>query len=359
MYHELKILKRSGRIFILFIFLASAVFPAPVRAGYWGEEWMATFWQDMSGKIWAQMQAVILTNVKMLVINAINRQVEGLVGGVNGSGALFITNWEQYLIKVPEEENKLYMNDLLSQSTRGKCSGLNYESIAKGKFDMNYISTLCQSANFSSRGSDALLQVTIDQYSSAPLKDIQEGNWRTLNAMFNNPANNPFGFSMMAWEAQQKDLARRQEQAKTKAIAGQGFTGVEVNGVTVTPGRTVADLIQNVKTLGNNVLANAKDPGEFIGGVIGAVANQVITQMLQKGFDQVNTAIAREQNKFNKQIKDAAQDINKQLGPASQYIKGVNQLTGTANAMYGTVGGSQATNKDKGCAGTASGYGGC
>lgn len=358
MKHALIIWKRKLRAFVLVVLLVSTVLPVPAQAGYWGEEWMATFWETAVDKIWAQMQAVILTNVKMLVIQAINRQIEGLVGGVNGSGALFITNWEQYLIKVPQEENKLFMNDLLSQSTRGKCSGLNYESIAKGKFDANYITTLCRSANFSSgSGSDALFQVTIDQYSSAPLKDIQEGNWRTLNAMFNNPANNPFGFSMLAWEAQQRDLAQRQEQAKTKAIAGQGFIGVEKNGVTITPGRTVADLIQNVKTLGNNVLANAKDPGEFIGGVIGAVANQVITQMLQKGFDQVNTAIAREQNKFNNQIKNAAQDINKQLGPASQYIKGVNQLTGSANAMYGTVGGQQ--QKDKGCAGTASGYGGC
>lgn len=358
MYHVLKILKQCVRVLVLLIMLAGTVFPVPVRAGYWGEEWMATFWQTAADKMWAQMQAVILTNVKMLVINAINRQIEGLVGGVNGSGALFITNWEQYLIKVPEEENRLYMNDLLSQSTRGKCSGLNYESIAKGKFDMNYISTLCQSANFASNtGSNALMQVTIDQYSAAPLKDIQEGNWRTLNAMFSNPANNPFGFSLMAWEAKQRDLIQRQERAKTEAIAGQGFLGVKKDGITVTPGRTVADLVQNIKTLGNNVLANAKDPGEFIGGVISAVANQVITQMLQKGFDQVNTAIAREQNKFNKQIKDAAQDINKQLGPASQYIKGVNQLTGSANAMFGTVGGQQ--QKDKGCAGSASGYGGC
>jgi len=347
--------QKKGRAYILLMIMVVSIYPQAVSAGVWGESMAASIWKQISENIWTQIQGVILTNLKMVAVRAINRQIEGLVAGVNGSGALFITNWQQYLIQIPREENQLYMNDLLSQSTRGKCSGLNYESIAKGNFDMNYISSLCQSARYGGSGANALFQVTIDQYSSAPLRDIQEGNFRTLNAMLPNPANNPFGFSMLAWEAQQRDLAQRQERAKTEAVAGQGYLGVKKNGITVTPGRTVADLIENVKTLGNNIMAGASNPAEFIGGVIAQVANAAINQMLQKGFEQVDAAIAREQNKVNARILEAAKDVNKSLGPASQYIKGVNQLTGTANGMYGAVG----KKPDKGCAGVASGYGGC
>ncbi|MEP7162912.1 MAG: hypothetical protein ABI747_04080 [Candidatus Moraniibacteriota bacterium] len=302
------------------------------------------------------IQGVILNQLKMQAVKLLDSSVEQLIGGVNGSGLLFISDWRQYLVDVPIQQNALYMNDFLSQTTRGKCSSLNFQSVASNKLNSNYFTYLCNQAQMTLYPGAPV--VNIDEYSADPLRSLREGNWRIFNATMANPMNNPFGYALMAQQVQQQDLEARQRAAMAEGIAGQGYKGVKVGGITVTPGRTVADVVANVKTLGNNLLVNAQNPAEFISGLVTSVANRAVNQLLQRGFDQARAVIERETSRINQQVLKTSSQVNQVLGPASQYLNAVNQQVGNVNSIRTTSPGGGAP-QTKGCAGTASGYGGC
>lgn len=290
-----------------------------------------------------QMQGALLMRLKIMAVHLMNSSLEQLIGGVNGSGLLYISDWRQHLIAMPEEANKIFVEDYLSQTTRGKCSSINFEVLDPSNvFDSknggyakrspsnpNYQTLLCSAARRQITGKRPV--VNIDQYSANPAHSLREGDWRVLNALYLNPANNPIGYAMLVEAARAQDLAERKRVAEAEAIANQGYNAVKVGGVTVTPGRTVGDIVENIKTLPNNIWALSNKPGEILGGLVVSVANRAMNQMLQRGFDVARTKIQREITKVNTQIYKTSREINKKLGPASLYLEGVNQQLGNIN----------------------------
>lgn len=314
------------------------LYPHRVSADCWGCTLASQFVKQVLEGIARNLEGVIMVGLKTQAINLINSQIEQLIGGVNGSGLLFISDWQQYLFEVPREQNALFVQDFLSQSTRGKCSSLNFQSVETGPLKASYLTQLCKIG-----GGAAIPRapvVTIDQYCPNPARSMREGDWRCFNAVLSNPANNPIGYSLIVAQAQARDLARRQAEANAKAIANQGYKGVEVAGVTVTPGRTVAALTENVKSLGNQIITAAQNPAELLAGVVTSIANRAINQMLQKGFDKARTAIERETGKLNQQIYKTSREVNETLGPASRYLQTVNQQLGNVNNTQIRTGGA-------------------
>lgn len=328
------------RVFVAAILLCIMIVPQPVAADTWGAAMLAAIWKQTAEKLYDNIQGVILGNLKLMAVQLLNEQIEQLIGGINGSGLLYISDWRQYLFDVPAQQNQLYVNDFLSQTTRGKCSSLNFKSISAGRLNASYFTSLCNQAQASVQYRTPVSN--IDEFSTDPARSLAEGNWRVMNAMFANPANNPLGLALMTQQAQQADLTQRTEARKAEGVANQGFNSVKVGGVTVTPGRTVADMISNVKTLGNNILMAAENPAEFLSGLIVTVANRAINQLMQRGFEKAREVIQKEMAKVNQQIYRATSQINKVIGPAGQYLTGVNQQLGGANSTLQSI---QATGK--------------
>jgi hypothetical protein len=132
----------------------------------------------------------------------------------------------------------------------------------------------------------------------------------------------------MIKEETEKKVAQQQEIAKTKAIAGSGFTGVEINGKTVSPGSIIAGITETTQTEVLRLVGNSTEWGELIAAAAGAFANQALNNMYQQGFEMVSKNISRELGKVDTQIRGARADLQRQLGPGSQFMRNSNQQLG-------------------------------
>ncbi len=274
-----------------------------------------------------QIEGAILGTLKVAAIQMLNSKLGQLVGG-GAEGPLFITDWGDFLYAGPAEKTNVYMNDFFTVTTRGKYAQANYQgvggpSFAGGQNYPGYLVARAQSV-IEFKSSDGGAVYDLDQYGD-PSTMFEEGDWRGFSAFFSNPANNPFGYSIMAESAYASRMTREVETARAKAVSGGGFLGVEKGGRTVTPAATIAGMVDNVQNMGNNMIAVAQNPGEFLSGVVSAVVNKAITGLIQKGVGQVQTKIQREIRNVDNQVTNALAAANKKLGPAAKFTREANQ----------------------------------
>lgn len=319
MIHKKKFFYRTA-LFVL-VFASCQVFAVPAaRAEVWGSNQMAALLETMLENMYRQIEGALLGTLKVQAIEMINRQLGSLIGGASGQRPLFITNYTDFLYRVPAQKTALYMNDFFTLKNRGKSSRANYIGIgdirASARINYpGYLEALGRSATVDKR----TCVYDLDEYTATPGTPFQGPYpFRALDAFTSNLCNNPVGSVMVDEEEFQ---ARYAEEVQIAAVQAQssGFLGVERNGIIVTPAGAIQAITANVQNMGNMLIATAENPGEFLSGVVAAMVNRTITTVVQQGIGMVESNIQRQVNNVNQQVNTAIRDATKQLGPAASY----------------------------------------
>lgn len=308
----------------LFVLLVSGMLAAGApraHADYWGSTEVGVYEKTMMEEIARAIEGALLGALKAAAIQALNQQVGQIIGGGGSSGqALFITNYNDFLYQGPAERTELYMNDFFTMMTRGKGSSANYAGAGdrgggiKDSF-ANYLITVGRNVTVARSSS----VTNLEEYTASPQAMFAEGDWRAFNAFFSNLANNPFGFAFQAEQVYQNKLEQEQREALVKAQSAGGFLPSEAGGAVIAPGSVIEAAQVQVQNLPNTFLATATNPGELLAGVVSAMANKIISNLVQNGIGQVQSNIQRESGNVKNQV-DAAQnrDIRSQ-GPGAGF----------------------------------------
>jgi hypothetical protein len=278
---------------------------------------------------------------KSLAVQLAVRQANKLTGDGHKNGPSFITDYKRYIYSIALDESLVYVNDFMTQTLGAKYSGLVYVA-ASGNLQSlgrNYMSYLAAEANAGLQESYSC-KYTLDQYSNNPLTSLQKGDWRVFNALIANPCNNPTGYTNQVKRAFQEDLQRRTDLARTRAIAGQGFTGTERKGIITAPGALIKDVTAKAQGLAMDLIPNATGWSEIISASAGAFVNTVMTNLIQRGFESVAKKVDRELGKVDQKVLEARRDIEKELGPGAAFFRNNVQQIGNAATNSYKVGGS-------------------
>ncbi len=327
-----KTLAKSALVLVFCVLVGGSAQPA--RADIWGAAFAAELMGQIMETIKRQLEGAILGTLKVAAIQVLSSQTAQMIGGTTLGDALFITDWNDYLYQKPAEQTKLIMNDFFTLTTRGKYSSANYTGAGDvtGNVSGNYPAYLVAQANQSIQdgltGTGGALGVAydLDSYCSSPDVLFQKGDYRCFNAMISNPANNPFGYTLTATAYYAKTMNQKIEQARTEAQSS-GYIGKKQGGKTIAPAATIEHMMSDVQNIGNNLIAAANNPGEFLSGVVNAVVNKAVSSMIQKGIGKVQANIAREVQRVDKQVSRELDRINKQLGPAAKFTSEWSQKT--------------------------------
>jgi len=206
--------------------------------------------------------------------------------------SLIINDWQEFLIEEPLNKAKVYLDDLLTTSSRSRTSNLNY-NFASASGNKSYVAQLENNTRRKiQEGEIGFHTIDIDEYLPDP-SDIKsmfsDGSWRAYNAFISNPANNPYGHSLMVEERYYNYLAQQEKEAQTRAIAGKGYKDKTKDGYVITPGATIADIYRDVLNIGNNIVASAGSIPE----IITASVSRVLTQAINQGIGDVQRNINR------------------------------------------------------------------
>ena len=123
----------------------------------------------------------------------------------------------------------------------------------------------------------------------------------------------------MAEEAYQNKLSSEIEKQKVEAQSS-GFIAQKENGKIVTPAATIQSLVSDVKNLGNNIIANANNPSEFLSGVVVAMVNRSVNTLIQKGVGDIQNNIRREIRSVDSQVAGTLNSAIRSSGPAAGIV---------------------------------------
>jgi hypothetical protein len=308
------------------LFVSTLAFSAPyAQAGSWGEPVAAARMKFMMETIRRYIEGALLGSLKVAAVQMLNQQVGQLIGGSSVGEALFITNFNDFLYQGPAQRTELYMNDFFTLTTRGKASAANYIGVGdSGGIGGNYASYLKSVGRQATTEAAGINTYNLEEYTPSPEAMFAEGDWRAFNAFFSNPANNPYGYSLQAEKVYQEKLAMEQQAATVKALSS-GFLPAESNGTVITPAGAIEAVVADVSTLGNKVIAAASNPTEFLSGVVSAMANRMISNLIQRGVGQVQSNIQREVGNVSREVNASLNQATQQLGPGAQFINSTAQ----------------------------------
>lgn len=309
-------------IFMLIFVFVFSFFPA--------QKSEATVWPAVESIIQTALltmkQAVmgmILGIAKQRAISQLSSQINGIVGGKSSSGAMFVTDWRDYLVAKPENEAKVYINSYVTQITAGRGSlsqymPAGYEGFGSGMG--NYFNSLKVGVMGSTGGQNAF-RVT---YSGDPSQMFAQGNFRNLDTYLSG-INNPWAFNL---HVQAKfDEAKKEAQLinAQKVQAGLGFIGKEVNGKTVTPGSVAQAAVTSVQDLGNKTIASATNIPE----VLTSIVSKMLSQALEKGIGNVQAYVSKNTNDSKNKVNVQMNASIQKYGPAAQYMQKVQSSSST------------------------------
>jgi hypothetical protein len=246
-----------------------------------------------------------------------------LVSGGNDS-PMFITDWNDYIFGKANQASKKFMNDYVSQMTRGTGSSSGYrpapgfEGVGPKAFNMG----IGQYANYASQITEILKNASV---ATGTPKMTFEGNPATVYSKGNFKAdsdlraayNTPIAAEILAVKENEKQMDKQAIVNQTKAIAGQGFIGKEKNGLTLTPGSIIKGKLDEVLGTPDKTLASAKTIPE----VLTALATKFVSDVMTKGIGTIEAKIAKERNGVTSK---AGVQVKAQIntgGPGAYYNK--------------------------------------
>jgi hypothetical protein len=275
--------------FILVIFLCLFIFSSPLTTPR-----AHALWPDIPGFTYKQMledirdriKGIILGMLKQQAIQTINKQVDSMMAGGGKGGPKFITDWEAYLYKTPDNNTKLYINDYLSKITSGKGSISGYKSEGFGAGGGGYASQLVAMAK-----SNTINKKTPSlTYQGDPSQMFASGKFKNFNSYLSG-INNPWSFDVNAQNEFAKKTAMERKMASVKSQAYLGGIGVgeaaNGKGKITLPGSVIVQTKANSMDLGNKVIASATHPEE----VITALVSKLLSQAMKQGISMVSSKL--------------------------------------------------------------------
>lgn len=317
-------------IFICFLSVALVFMPIQAhKAGaLWGE-FPAQILANVLTQIREMIMGIIMGMMKQMATQMLNREMGNMIGGSSSQNAKFITDWKDYMFTQPQQKANQFMNDYLSQVTRGRGSYSGYmstsEGFGNGAFMQgmgggNFIQSMVEGAK---RQTTEQVEAAITYVGNPAQNLFAGGNFNNLN-LYLSGINNPWAFNINAQQKYQEQLTKQQEIAKTMGMSYQGFIGTMSGNMITNPGSLIKENMANVQDLGNKVLANAKSIPE----VITSIVQQIITKAIQNGIGNAQRNVQREiqnvQNQATQQINSQVQ----QYGPGALYGNAQNQMQG-------------------------------
>lgn len=324
----------SGMMFLTLAFFGS---PEKALAGAWGEPTQAAFLENMLAKIARQMEGAVIGQLKMAAVQMLNNQVGQLIGGGAAGQPRFITNFNDFLYQGPLERTNLYMNDFFTLTTRGRGSSANYIGIGDaGGIGGGYASYLRSVGTQATVQKGTTGRMNLEEYTASPQTMFAEGDFRAFNAFFSNPYNNPYGYSLEAEKVYQDKLAKEQQAASVEATSS-GFLGAKQGDTVIAPAGSIQAMTTKIQNLPSDIIANATNPAELMGGVVSAMANQVVNNLVRNGIGQVQANIQRQIGGVSAQVNSARNQATGLLGPAAPFTTSVLQRSIQVNPSTPTL----------------------
>lgn len=314
----------------------------PARAEFWGTNYTAAIIDYMFEQLSYQIEGMLLTNLKGAAIEMLNEQVQEMLGGGSGGNALYITNYQDYIQGIAMDNTQDMMNDFFTNSTRGKYASANYMevgSVGGASVDMD-MAGLIQNAMQTTGVDGRAFQYTFDQLSSGSSISGGLGSMRDLNLLVSNPMNNPMGASMVATEAYNRTLSENVDIQKVKAMSS-GFIPNESDGEVVTPAGSIEAMTTSVETMSNDVISNAENYGEIMGGMISSYATKAISKMVQKGVGKAKSEFSGGSGNIGGQISNYSSDNLSTNGMGSQFSSEFGQQTNVQSRSMTSSSGAQ------------------
>lgn len=229
-------------------------------------------------------------------------------------GPAFIQDTEKYFGDIAKNKILKFSSEIIDP----KLSPFGTDSIKNTV--TNFKSTFQDVAKYSL---DDIMQATNPGFSTASFKeDFEQGGWDAWTEMTQNPANNPFGFKILAANELQKRLIGATQPidqnvqnslqasggflnderckepknlSKTEDAAGllersSNPTGPYTHSVctggweVVTPGKMIADAATNVMGYQNDSYLNVADMNDAVTAISDVILNQFSSNVMQKGF---------------------------------------------------------------------------
>ncbi len=316
----------------LFVLMVAGSFLIAPQSHAWGDAVMGAVVKQTMENIARQIEGALLGTLKVAAVQLLNNQVLQAIDGTTGKTSI-ITNFDQFLNTIPEEKaNKVITKDFLSQSLRGTESGANYvDAIQGSKVTGNYNGYLKEVVLKSTVNAEKIPKNNFAECNtgnSDPRVAIAEGDFRAINCLVASPANNPIGISIAAQDLYSKTLADKKKEQEVIAQSSGTKPILDAAGNVITTAGTVQNLIDDVTTLGSEIIAGADNPAEFLSGVVLSVVNRTITQIIQKGTGSIQRTISREVGSINAQTNKAISSAENVLGPAGAVLNTrLNQTT--------------------------------
>lgn len=310
------------------------------QAGVWGEPIAATLLGNVIETIKTQLKAALLGTLKVAAIEIVNSRVGQMIGGTTIGNTRFVTDWNQFLHGKPAEEVDIYMNDFFTRVTRGKDAAINYSGVGDtldnvGGNYVAYLKARGKAATATTTDMEKELAYDFDEWGAAtPGQMIADGNWMGFNAFVVNPMNNPQGFALVSAQVHQKKMQEKVEEVKVEAMSSGYIAPKDRNGKTIAPAAVLEGMQKDALNIGNTMMAAATEPGEFLAGVVGALVNKTITNIVQRGVGKVQTSIKKEIQAVDAKISKKVDEVNKKLGPAAKYLKDASQRVDTNIKPY-------------------------
>jgi hypothetical protein len=315
-----KIIHKTSFLLVLVVFTLY-----PNRASAWGDAIPAAIIKDTMETIRHTIEGALLGTLKVAAIEVLNSQVMGFVGGAVGSDSKVITNFEDFIDTVAEEEaERIVVNDFLSQSLRGKGSSANYIKIdTNGGIRADYDAFLRDAILETVRDRKRISQNDYAECSTSgsdPRKGIEEGDLRAISCMVASEKNNPIGISLAAEAAYDAEYQRKAQEQIVKAQSSGYSPAIDKEGNIITPSGSIQNLVDNVTKLGYDTITGATNPGEFLSGVVVSVVNRSVSNLVQRGVGEVQGKIRREIRNVDRKIIGAKNNAERSLGPGAIYI---------------------------------------
>lgn len=301
-------------VFVVFLVVLLPLAPIQTREAHAWDALAANIAKQFMEEIQRIIRGMMLNLLKQAAIKSINQQMNSIVAGDSSSGALYISDWEDYLVKKPTESATNYLNDNLSQITSGKGFTSSYKSEGFSEGQQSYYGKLVETAKEMNNES-ILPEVT---YVGNPKNMMTEGDPSYNFNSFLSGVNNPWSLNAYAKTVYNKKKQEEQLQAANKAVAYQGFIGTgEKNGkgAITSPGILTKESMATAQGMGMMSITSATNPEE----VVVAVVSQMISKMLSQGIGNAKRAVQKEANDVTNKVTSEMNKAIKNSGPGALY----------------------------------------
>lgn len=306
-----------SRNFFLLLFVLSFAFSPSFHPAQAWDALPANAWLFSAETVQKIINGIQMGAAKQAAVLALQQEATALVTGKSSGGPMFVSDWGAYLVKQPQADVNIYMNAYIDNAVNGRGSLKGY--VAKGAEGIggnsSYPSQLAQMAKKLTT-EQPTLKMTYTGDPSRMFADPKNA-FRNLN-LYLSGINNPWAFNINMQVEAEKKKTELEKIAQTKVIAGQGFTGKESNGMTVTPGVLIKDQISKVQTMGMDVVTNATNVQE----VIASLASSMINQTMMQGIGQMQAIVHKEVTDVRSKAGLQTNNAVRTQGPGALYGNG-------------------------------------